>query len=75
MIAEEEARAAEYRAQVARRVAAEKARREALAGDPDAKAALVAAWAPALSFARDPDPLGLRAGPFIPSPPRGAPFG
>jgi hypothetical protein len=60
----EEERAAEYRAQLQRRITADKQRREALAGDPDAKAALTAAWAPALSFARSPDPLGLRAGPL-----------
>lgn len=60
MIAAEEERAAAFRAQLEARVVAEKARREALAGDPAARAALAAGWAPALSFARDPDPLGLR---------------
>lgn len=56
----EEERAAEYRAQLQRRIVADKERRQALAGDPDARAALAAAWAPALSYAQDPDPLGLR---------------
>lgn len=60
MRVDEEARAAAYRASVAERERAERAREASLAGDPAARLALGEAWKPfvrARAEARAPQPL------------------